>query len=58
MKDKLYLPLKLHNGETDHGKLNLPDGCEGIIFVFKTKASARKIWDKSVPLIQIEKESK
>ena len=53
----MYVSLKLHNGEVSTGndkhRINLPEGCEGIMFVFKTKKTAKKFWGKDVPLQKV-----
>ena len=52
--------LKVHNGEVaidgEKIKMNLPLGCEGILFVFESKKAARDYWGKDVELVRLEYE--
>ena len=61
-KDEIYLALRLHSGKVSvtgvEIDMKLPEGCEGIMFVFKTKTAARKYWGKKVGLIGFELERK
>lgn len=35
-------------------EMGLPDGCTGILYVFKTKKAARAWWGKDIDLIPVE----
>jgi len=56
------IAMKLHTGgvklstspEPIIGKMGLPDGCTGILFVFNSKKAARDYWGKNVELKEIE----
>ena len=54
--------LKKHCGEIKVGgidaKLNLPDGCSGVLFCFDSKKSAIEYWGKDIELIQYREEAK
>ena len=54
----MYIAMNLHNGEAKFGEVDaqfkLPEKCKGILFVFETKAAARKFWGKDVELCEIE----
>jgi hypothetical protein len=64
-KNTLYIAMKLHSGGAEtiipeyaisrKYKLELPDGCAGILTVFRTKKQARAYWGKSVKLVEIKK---
>ena len=64
MKDKLYIAMKIGPmflQETMIGsvavnpKLELPDGCEGAMLVFRTKKAAYDFWGNDVELVEIKK---
>jgi len=50
---KEYIALMPQAGMTTGGKLTLPDGCTGLLLVFRTKTAARKYFGKNVPLITV-----
>lgn len=35
------------------GPVQLPDGCAGLMFVFKTKKAARAMYGRNVPLMAV-----
>lgn len=55
---KPVIALKRHPGEVslagERTKIQLPDGCTGIMFCFESKKKAREYWGKDVPLVQYE----
>jgi len=64
MKMKKYIGLKLYKkpevaiaGQTGF-TLNLPDGCLGILFIFKTKKAGREWLGKDCEFIEVKEEVK
>lgn len=59
---KEYLAMKKHSGimqfaDTKHRvNLQLPEGCTGMLFVFKTKKAAREFWGKDIELMEVGKQ--
>ena len=57
MPKQKVIALKVHSEivEIDcvQTKISLPEGCEGICFVFESKKMARKYWGKKVPLAMV-----
>ena len=61
-KQTMYLAMNIHDGDVNMdinntkipSKIKMPEGCEGVLFVFKTKQAAEKFWFKGVELIEIQ----
>jgi len=53
------IALKIHPGEVKFGdtkvKIQLPDGCIGVCFAFRSKKKAREWCGKDVDMVRIEK---
>ena len=56
----MWIAMNMHKGNIPIGHwkqhIALPEGCEGLLFVFKTKKAAREFWGKGVILQKVEKE--
>lgn len=60
---KGYLAMKQHDGKIAfpggiNGRVKLPEGAIGMLFIFKTKTAARKFWGRDVPLLELEESKK
>jgi hypothetical protein len=54
------ISLKLHPGKVSidgkgENKINLPEGCIGVMFCFESKKAAREYWGKNIALVRIER---
>ena len=63
MAKQQVVALKVHTGfvSVSNGKpikMKLPDGCQGMLFIFESKKTAREFWGKNCPLMEIELETK
>ena len=60
MNKHRVIALKRHSGFVQvHGDpnpvlMNLPPGCDGILFVFESKKAAREYWGKDVETVRVE----
>lgn len=56
------IAMKKHTGWVEEGgvkfKMNLPEGCTGLLFCFESKEAARKYWGKGTRLLEYEPEQK
>lgn len=59
MKNKV-VAMTMHNGTVTVGgevvKIKLPHGCIGVLFVFESKAAAKKYWGKKVKTVMVKGE--
>jgi hypothetical protein len=50
--------MKLHDGKIEYpggcGKMTLPKGCVGLLFVFESKKAAREFWGNNAELLRVE----